>query len=107
MAEQEGFELAVPFGGAKPRRVRKLQTAKHPQRISGQNSTQKSANSPVSVRPPFASLRRTPSDSVAESGHFESPRLLIGFATTACLAGSHKIEIFIPRKGCRKGSGCR
>jgi hypothetical protein len=34
---------------------------------------------------------------VAESGHLEKPRQLIGFAR-ACLAGSHKIEIFISER---------
>jgi hypothetical protein len=105
VAEREGFEPSVRFCQAKPRRVRRLQSAKHCQRISRQNLTQNFAISPVSIRPPFASLKANAKRFCGRKRYFARLRDNWGSHMTACLAGSHKIEISISeRSASRKGS---
>jgi len=68
---------------------------KYRQRISPPKTLPELAIGPISIRRPFANLRRTLGDSVAEIGHFLRPRTYLGSQLTACLAGSRKVAIFI------------
>ena len=97
VAEGEGFEPSVRFFRAKPRRVRKLQIAKHRQRISRQNLTQSFAISPVSVRPPFANLKANARRFCGKNDHVaRPPGSLIRFACDCAPSGQSQDQKFLP-----------
>jgi hypothetical protein len=105
LAERAGFELSVPFCTRKPRRVRKLQIAKHRQRISPPKPDSKFCNQSGFGSPSIRKLKANAKRFCGRKWSLERPRQLRGFARDCAPSGqSQNRSLHFGEKGRWKGS---